>query len=69
MKGTDEMVLLRYIIIALVAAAILAFFISTATAQAEKNCSFFSANYVWQKIKSLFSAGPLKVWTPDNTGC
>lgn len=67
-KGTDEMTLLRYIVIFLVAAAILMFFIGTASAQTEKGCQTFTAK-VWYFIKSLFSAGPLKIWTPDNVGC
>jgi len=67
-KGLDEMVLLRYIIIAIVAAVILIFFIGVASAQTEKACQTFTGK-VWYYIKSLFSVGPLKVWTPENVGC
>lgn len=68
MKGTDEMTLLRYIVIAIVALAILVFLIGVASAQTEKGCQTFTGK-VWYYIKTLFSAGPLKVWTPDNVGC
>ncbi|MFZ3077596.1 MAG: hypothetical protein WA139_04025 [Candidatus Aenigmatarchaeota archaeon] len=65
---TDIMTLLRYIIIAILATVILLALVGVASAQTEKACQTFTGK-VWYYIKSLFSVGPLKVWTPENVGC
>lgn len=69
MKGisSEAMNILRVIIIAIVAAAVIFYFISIASAQAEKGCETFTEK-VWYFIRQVFSAGPIKIWTPD-AGC